>query len=73
MKNVNRRRQIFFSLFKLECGPQEIKAREDCLLYTFSANWNKHDKEFEKRLIHIKSDVFGAVAVVDAKTPYNEA
>lgn len=73
MKNVNRRRQIFFSLFKLECGPQEIKAREVCLLDTFSANWNKHDKEFEKRLIHIKSDVFGAGAVVDAKTPYNEA
>ena len=26
--------------------------------------------KFEKTLIHFKSDVFAAVAVVDAKTPY---
>ena len=27
-------------------------------------------EKFEKTLIHFKSDVFAAVAVVDAKTPY---
>ena len=27
--------------------------------------------KFEKTLIHFKNDVFAAVAVVDAKTPYH--
>ena len=45
---------------------------EICLHYTFSTNWNKRvaDKVW-KTLIPFKSDVFAAVAVVDAKTPYN--
>ena len=32
VKNVNKRRRNFLPLFKLECGPHEIKAREGCLL-----------------------------------------
>ena len=34
----------FFSLSKLECGPQEINSREILLHLTFSGNWNKRDK-----------------------------
>ena len=45
-----------------------MNAREIRLHSTFSVNWNKRDKVW-KTLIHFKSDVFAAVAVVDAKTP----
>ena len=36
---------LFFSLSKLECGPQEINSREIHLDLTFLANWNKRDKD----------------------------
>ena len=43
MEVVNKRRRIFLSLSKLECGPQEINSRELRLHLTFSATWNKRD------------------------------
>ena len=43
MEDVNKRRRIFLSLSKLECGPQEINSREICLHLAFSADWNKRD------------------------------
>ena len=45
---VNKRRRIFLSLSKLECGLQ-INARKIRLHLTFSANWNKLDRASEKR------------------------
>ena len=69
MEDVNKRRRIFFSLSKLECAPQEINSREIRLHLSFSANWNKRAK-IEKTGIHFKTDVFAAVAVVDAKAAY---
>ena len=38
MEDVPKRRRISFSLSKLECGPQEINAREIRLHLPFSAN-----------------------------------
>ena len=57
-----------FSLSKVECAPQEINSREIRLHLPFSANWNKRDSVW-KTGVHFKSDVFTAVAVVDAKAP----
>ena len=68
MDDVNKRRRISFSLSKLECGPQEINSREIRQHLPFSANWNTRDKDW-KTGIHFKTDVFAAVAVVDAKAP----
>ena len=70
MEDANKRRRISFSLSRLQCGPQEINSREIRLHFPFSANWNKRDKDWKKKGIHFKTDVFAAVAVVDAKTPY---
>ena len=69
MEDVNKRRRISISLSKLECGPQEINSREIRLHLQFSANWNKRDKDWKKTGIHLKTDVFAAVAAVDAKAP----
>ena len=56
MEDVNKRRRIFLSLSKLECGPQEINPREyRCLHLKFS-------ERLKKTRIHFKSDVFAAVA-----------
>ena len=44
MEDVKRRRRIFLSLSKFECGPEDINSREICLHLTFPANWNKRDK-----------------------------
>ena len=56
MEDVNKRRRIFLSLSKLECGPQEINSREyRCLHLKFS-------ERLKKTRIHFKSDVFAAVA-----------
>ena len=48
MEYVNKRRLIFVSLSKLECGLQEIKFREIRRHLTFSANWNKLDRVCKK-------------------------
>ena len=47
----------------IELNSGEIRRR-----VTFSANWNKHDKIW-KNVNSFLSDVFVAVAVVDAKAP----
>ena len=57
MEDVNKRRRISFSFSKVDCAPQEINSRKIRRL----AIWNKRDK------IHFKSDVFAAVAVLDAR------
>ena len=57
--DLNKRRRIFPHLFKLECSPQEINSREIRLHLTFSANCNLKRED-------LKSDVFAAVASVDA-------
>ena len=72
MEDVNKRRWIFLSRSKLERGPQEIHSREIRLHLTFSANWNKRDKVWIKRIL-FKNDGFASVAVVDAKAPHKEA
>ena len=64
----NNRQQIFVSLSKLECSPQEIDSRGTCLHLTFSVNWNKHDK-VKKTQIHFRNDLFADVTVTDAKAP----
>ena len=66
MEDVNKRRRTPFSLSKLESGPQEIDSREIRLHLPFSTNWKKNPTKFEKTRIYFKSDVFAAVAVVDA-------
>ena len=68
MEGVNKRRRISFSLSKVGCAPQEINSREIQKHLPFSANWNKRDSVW-KTGIHFKTDVFTAVAVVDAKAP----
>ena len=52
MEEVNKRRRIFLSLSKLECGPQEINSREYICLHL----------KFSERLNKFKGDVFAAVA-----------
>ena len=68
MEDVNKRRQISFSLSKLECGPQEINSREIRLHLHFHQT-GINATNIEKTGIHFKTDVFAAVAVVDAKAP----
>ena len=68
MEDVNKRQRISFSLSKRESGPQEINSREIRLHLPFSANWNKRHTD-EQTGIHFKTDVFAAVAVVNAKAP----
>ena len=63
---INKQQRIFLSLSKLECGPQEINSREIWHFQQFGISATKFKKT---RLIHFKSDVFAAFAVVDAKTP----
>ena len=48
--DVNKRRRIFLSLSKLECGPQEINSREIRLHLSFSADWNKRDNVWKTRM-----------------------
>ena len=69
MEDVKKRERILLPLSKLECGPQEINSREirlhlQCQQIGISAT------KFEKTRIHFKSEVFDAVALVDAKAPY---
>ena len=56
MEDVNKRRRIFLSLSKLECGPQEINSREYICLHL------KFSERLKKTRIHFKSGVFAAVA-----------
>ena len=69
MEDVNKRRRISFSLFKLACGPQEINSREIRLTSDFQQIGIIATK-IEETGIHFRTNVFAAVAVVDAKAPY---
>ena len=69
MEDVNKRRRISFSLPKLECGPQEINSREIRLHLGHFQQTGINATKIEKTGIHFKTDVFTAVAVVDAKAP----
>ena len=51
---VNKRRQIFLSLSKLECCLQEINFGKIRLHLTFSANWNKLDRVSKKENSFLK-------------------
>ena len=67
MEDVKKRQRILLPVSKLESGPQEINSREirlQCQRIGISAT------KFEKTRIHFKSEVFAAVALVDAKAPY---
>ena len=68
MADVNRRRRIYFSLSKLECGPQESTPGKFAYICNFQQIGINATK-IEKTGIHFKTDVFAAVAVVDAKAP----
>ena len=68
MEDVKNRRRISFSLSKLGCGPQEStpgKFAYSCHFKQIGINATK----IEKTGIYFKTDVFAAVAVVDAKAP----
>ena len=67
MEDVNNDDE-FFSLSKLECGPQEINSRKICLRLTFSTEWNKRDN-VEKTRMPFQGDVLASVAAVDAEAP----
>ena len=63
------RRRMSFSLSKLECSPQEINSREIRLHLGHFQQIGINATKIEKTGIHFKTDVFAAVAVVDAKAP----
>ena len=69
---MNKQQQNFLSLSKLECGPQEFNSwtREICLNIRHFQRIGINMTKSEKTLIHFKSDVFAAITVVDAKTPF---
>ena len=54
----------------LECGPKKSTPGKFAYIRHFQRIGINATK-FEKTLIHFKSDVFAAVAVVDAKTPHS--
>ena len=69
MEDVNKRRRNFLSLSILECGPLETPGE-----FAYNRHFQRTGiiaTKFEKTPIHFKSDVFTAVAVVDAKSPYS--
>ena len=67
MEDVNKRRRISFSLSKLECGLKKSTPGKfaTCQFLKIGINATK----IEKTRIHFKTDVFDAVAIVDAKAP----
>ena len=70
MEDVNKRRRISFSLSKLECGPQEINSSRKFAYTCHFQQIGINGTKIEKTGIHYKTDVFAAVAVVDAKAPF---
>ena len=65
MEDINKRRRISFSLSRLQCGPPG-KFAYTCHFQQIGINATK----IEKTGIHFKTDVFAAVAIIDAKAPY---
>ena len=70
MEDVNKRRRIFFSL-SLDLGAVLKKSTPGKFAYTCHFQQiGINATKIEKTGIHFKTDVFAAVAVVDAKAPY---
>ena len=69
MEYVNERRQILFPSLKLSALLKNTTPGKFAYICHFAANWNKRDNVW-KTGIYFKSDIFTAVAVVDAKAPY---
>ena len=69
MEDVNKRRRIYLSLFKLGYGPQRNRLWGNSPSFGILRIGIDATK-FEKTRIHFTTDVFAAVAVVDAKAPY---
>ena len=69
MEDVNKPRQIFLFLSKLECCSQEINSREFAYLLHFRQIGLNATKLEKLARIHFSCDVFAAFAVVDANAP----
>ena len=70
MEDVNERRRNFFPFLNLNAVPKKTTLEKFAYFRHFQ-RIGINVKKFEKTPIHFKSDVFVAVAVVDAKTPYH--
>ena len=68
MEDVNKRRQISFSLSKLDRVLKKSTPGKFAYTCHFQQIGIKATK-IEKTGIHFKTDVFAAVAVIDAKAP----
>ena len=68
MEDLNKRRRNFLSLFKLECGPYKKLPPGKLAYIRHFPPIGVNATKFEKTLIHFKSDVFNAAAVVYAKS-----
>ena len=69
MEDVNKRRRNFFLLLNLNAVPKKSTLEKFAYFRHFQ-RIGINVKKFEKTPIHFKSDVFVAVAVVDAKSRY---
>ena len=63
-----RQHEFFFLYLNLSSVPDESTPGKYAYIWHFRRIW-KNATKFEKTRIHFKSDVFAAVAVVDAKAP----
>ena len=70
MDDVNKRRRISFSLSKLLSAVLKKSTPEKFAYTCHFQQTGIHATKIEKTGIHFKTDVFAAVAVVDAKAPY---
>ena len=69
MENANKRRRISFLFLSLSPVPKKSTPVKFAHISHFQ--WTGiNETKIEKTWIHFKSDVFAAVAVVDAKAPY---
>ena len=70
MGNVNKRQRNFLSLSKLKCRLQETPGKFSYIRHFPRIRINATLFKYEKARIHVKSDVFAAFAIVDAKAPF---
>ena len=63
-----RQHEVFFLYLNLSSVPDESTPGKYAYIWHFRRIWMNATK-FEKTRIHFKSDVFAAIAVVDAKAP----
>ena len=62
--------EIFFLFLNLSAFPKKSTSGKFAYIIRHFQRIGINTTKFEKTLIHFKSDIFAAVAVVDAKTPY---